>query len=213
MFCIEHPAKKFLFWCFLIIILLIAFLFYRYSHFLCDHISCVSINQADLLKEQVTYENNFSTYKALWKSPNYLLKVEKNSNISTKDANTLILVDAMRVQGLFDDAQNPYTGEISDEISCDNKYKPEIKKITINNIDITYYSGWMNDRMQYGSCLDDQLVYKAYSSLFYCSNQKILYHLEFIFSLENDPREQYFLSQIQNLKCQNPLSKIGKLFP
>jgi hypothetical protein len=195
------------------ITVLIIFLGYRYSYILCSRISCVLLDSIDIWKEQEIYENTSSMYRSLLTAPGYSIRIEKNSNLSEKDANNLTLVNIMRIKGLFDNARSPYTGAISNEISCENKYKPEIKEMTINGMKVTYYIGWLNNRLQYGACLDDQLTHKAYNALFYCSSQKALYHFEFIAAIKDKPDDSYFLNQIQSIKCQNPLLKIGNIFP
>ncbi len=189
------------------------FLAYKYSYLLCNRTRCISLNSISTWREQEIYENNYSKYRALLATPKYLIRIEKNSNLSKKDAETLILVDVMQKRGLFDEAVNPYTGTISNKISCENRYKPEVQIISANDLKVTYYSGWLNDRLQYGACLDDQLIYKAYNALFYCSGQRTLYHLEFIAAIKDKPEDSYFLNQIESIKCQNPLLKIGNIFP
>jgi len=196
-----------------ILLLIIIFLGYRYLSSLCRRLNCVSLNSINTWKEQEVYENTPLIYRSLFTASGYLVRVEKNLRLSKKDADDLTLVNIMKVEGLFNKARSPYTGEISNEISCDNKYKPEVKEITLNGIKTTYYIGWLNDRFQYGACLDDQLTYKAYNALFYCQNQKTLYHLEFIAAIKDKPEDSFFLDQIESIKCQNPLSKIGNIFP
>jgi len=195
------------------ILIFIIFLGYRYSSSLCRRLSCVSLNSIDTWKEQEVYENTPSVYRSLLADTGYLIRVEKNSNLSENDADDLTLVNVMKIKGLFDNARSPYTGAISNEISCENKYKPEIKEMTINGVKVTYYIGWLNNRLQYGVCLDDQLTHKAYNALFYCSNQKALYHVEFIVQIKDNPEDSFFLNQIESIKCQSPLSKIGNIFP
>ena len=189
------------------------FLAHKYSYLLCNRIRCISLNSISAWREQEIYENNYSRYRALLVAPSYLIRIEKNSNLSKEDAENLILFDVMQKKGLFDDIINPYTGEISNKISCENRYKPEVQIIPANDLKVTYYSGWLNDRLQYGVCLDDQLIYKTHNALFYCSNQRSLYHLEFIMAIKDKPEDSYFLNQIQSIKCQNPLLKIGNIFP
>ena len=203
----------------IILLLIIGIIFlgifsaYKYSYLLCDRISCISLNSISTWREQEIYEDNYSRYRALLTTPGYLIRIEKNLNLSEKNAENLILVDVMQKKGLFDDVVNPYTGTISNRISCENRYKPEVQILSINNLKVTYYSGWLNDRLQYGVCLDDELVYKVYNALFYCSNQRTLYHLEFIAAIKDRLEDSYFLNQIQSIKCQNPFLKTGNIFP
>jgi len=189
------------------------FLAYEYSYLLCNRTSCISLNSINTWREQEIYENNYSRYRALLTASGYLIRIEKNSNLSKEDAENLILVDVMRKKGLFDDVVNPYTGEISNKISCENRYKPDAQIISTDDLKVTYYSGWLNNRLQYGACLDNQLIYKVYNALFYCLDQRTLYHLEFIVATKDKPEDSYFLNQIQSIKCQNPLLKIGNIFP
>jgi hypothetical protein len=197
----------------IIITILILFLGHRYSYILCSRLSCISLSSINTWKEQEIYENTSSIYRSLLTASGYSIRIEKNSNLSEKDATNLTLVNVMKIKGLFDNARSPYTGAISNEISCENKYKPEIKEMTVNGIKVTYYIGWLNNRLQYGVCLDDQLTHKAYNALFYCPNQKVLYHLEFIVAIKDNPEDSFFLNQIESIKCQSPLSKIDNIFP
>lgn len=158
-------------------------------------------------KEKEIYEYTDSTYRALFVRDDDMMRIEKNSHMNKNDADLLSKVTTMKITGLFDDARSPYPGMISDRIKCDEQYKPKIQQLQNNGLNITYFIAGLNNRLQYGSCIDQQLPYVAFNALFYCPNQKARYHVEFITPRKNTSGETY-KSAIEHIRCAGgPLRK------
>lgn len=152
----------------------------------CKRINCLTLLYKQDYKLDKIYEENNYVYRALYKKDKDLLRVEVKSNLSAVDADQAVQVQITRTKGIFEDAAAPYPGEISDVISCGDQYKPTYLSKKINGIDISYFSGFVNDRLVFGSCVSDQAAYKDTLAMFYCGNQHKFYQIEII-----TPRQDY----------------------
>lgn len=177
----------------------------------CTGLICVSFNNKTDFTSPLVYENNQKTYRALYKNRDQILRVESYSQVSLEQATKFNKYKTMQINSLFENAQAPYPGAISDEISCDPKYKPVYKQINANSLKISYYSGYLNDRVQYGGCIGDQLKYKSSTAMFYCQSQKKWYQLEFISPINQEDNDNLYL--IKSISCVNQPPKTGNFFP
>ncbi len=190
-------------------ILIGLFLFaFAMSYHTCDRLTCISVSGKHTWKEIDAYEHTAKTYRALFQANTYRVRVEKNSGLTTDDAALLMKVNMMKISGLFDDARSPYPGALSDRIVCDHAYKPDIRHMTNDSqLPITYYTGWLNDRLQFGSCLDSELPYKSYNAYAYCPREKALYHLEWIINRSKDNEDEY-MNSMRTMRCQTPFPSL-----
>lgn len=165
---------------FFISVIGIAGLLFYFNKNQCDRLQCLSMIGLDEFKLRETYENSLSTYRALLANNSDLLRVEVRSDLNPDEAANLITGQTVRMKTLFADAVAPYPGEITNEISCDSKFKPVYTEEKIYGIDISSFTGYLNDRLTFGACTDEQAAYRSILSLFYCPNQKKMYQVEII---------------------------------
>lgn len=186
-------------------IIIISFIAVAYIFFLykteCSKMSCISFYRKTHFILQAQYENNKKAYRVLLKDENLLLRVETYSQVSPEQAKKFYEYKTMQLTNLYEDAESPYPGVISDQISCGQKFKPIFKQLKTKALNISYYSGYLNDRLQYGSCIEDQLRYKSKVAMFYCQPQKKWYQLEFITPFDKDTEEG--LRAIESINCVN----------
>lgn len=147
----------------------------------CKHLTCISLADNNKYKIKEVYEENKYIFRALYEKDKTLLRVEIRPNYSYEETKQAIQTQLARTKGLFEDASAPYPGEISDVIACGEMYKPVYSEKVQNGIQISYFSGFVNDRLVFGSCSNDQAVYHDTLAMFYCQNQKKFYQLEIIF--------------------------------
>jgi len=104
---------------------------------------------------------------------------------------------------LFEKERSPYPGEISDTVACDDKFVPTWKlQNNLNGIEINYTTAFLNDRMVYGACTENQLSYEALFMAFYCPEQEKLYQLELI----NDKNsflgnQERYMKILDSIRC------------
>jgi hypothetical protein len=161
----------------IVIALVLSFLGFTPS---CTKLTCISVSGMDEWQEIEAYEATQTVYRALLAAPSYRIRVEKRAKLAPEDAKLLLNVDVMQITGLFDDARSPYPGMVSDRIRCDDRLKPKIETIHNESLEVTYFRAGLNNRLQYGTCIENELPYKSYNALFYCEKEKALYQLEFI---------------------------------
>lgn len=195
----EKKIKLFLFLIILIFASLSGYLIY--SKLTCQRLACLSFTDSDKYKIKELYEENKYIFRALYKKGNILLRFEVRPNTSSSEAEQATQAQLSIIRGLFEDAAAPYPGEISKIITCSQKYKPEYLVKQQNGIKISYFTGFVNERLVFGSCTDDQAVYHDTMAMFYCDTQKKLYQLEIIV-----PRKDY---QAYSNKYQKILDSIA----
>lgn len=157
-----------------------AALFYYLNRQQCAGLECISFTRKEKYSIRTLYEDTDKAYRTLLKSGSITVRVEKYLNTKPIQAQSNNEYKLMQLSSLYEDAKSPYPGALSDRISCDNQYKPVIRAYKSGGMDIRSYSGFLNDRMQYGGCLREQIAYSSRAVIFYCPGHKAWYHLEFI---------------------------------
>lgn len=168
----------------------------------CPAYECLLFPGKNLWKIQAVYENTNSTWRGLLVHPNYLIRLEQISHILPEEAVKLSTIKFMQTRSLFDTARSPYPGVITDKIVCDEKYKPLLnRQLTSSGIMITYYSGFLNNRLQYGNCTEDQIAYKGYVALFYCPKIREWYNIEFIVPKRKITTDSFYIGLFKQIDC------------
>lgn len=155
----------------------------------CQKLNCLKMKNLDKFKVQEVYQDNGRFYRALLSDKNDLIRVEVKSKVEEDEAEKNIEAEITRMKALFQNAASPYPGEVSDEIECSEEFKPVFKTMKETNPKISYFSGFLNSRLTFGVCTQDQAVYKGILALFYCSKQKQVFQLEMI-----APKEEFSAS-------------------
>lgn len=182
-----------------IIIVAIIGIIFTTNIFSCSRISCITIKDQNKYLLKDTYEENKYIYRAMYTNSGNLLRIETRPS-SPDEANQAIQTQIVRTKGLFEDAAAPYPGEISDVIACSNEYKPVYSSKQQNGINVSHFEGYINDRLVFGSCVDDQAKYHDTLAMFYCPNQKKFYQVEVII-----PRKDYINNKQENDSILNSL--------
>jgi len=183
------------------IVTMMGFLAWQRYAPLCKKLTCISVTGIDQWKETDIYELSKNTYRALLQAPSYTIRVEKHSGITSADAATLTKVRTMQMSGLFDEARSPYPGILSDRIRCDDQLKPQIEQMNNEGLKVVYVTAWVNNRLQYGTCVEGDLPYKSYSATFYCAGEKALYQIELITEREK-ANDDIYKGVIASIRCQ-----------
>lgn len=182
------------------VLLGIAFIFlWRGSQ--CDRLMCIESEDKKNWKLSEEYEHTPTSYRALFETKTGLLRIEKNSHLSFDDATLLVKVSIMKMQGLFDDARSPYPGAISDKISCDPSVRPEVRALHNATDTRTYYAGFLNSRLQLGSCIDTELLYRTNAMYMYCPSEQSVYHVEFITKKQTSD-DTLYQSLLTGIRCR-----------
>ena len=190
----------------LLLLLFVFVLIALYSFFVvprrCEKISCITIPMLPPKPDIDLYENSRDAYRALYKGDHEKIRI---AMYQTKDANTAELrnqATIMKIDSLYENARSPYPGTLSEIISCENKYKPKPFIFQSKDSTMTLYKGYLNNRLQYGTCIDNQITQKVYSALFFCDNHSSWYQLELIIPVNAAEPDEYFFNQLKNTSCQ-----------
>jgi len=165
----------------LIIIIAVSIATYLFlGNLTCQRLACVSVKDGNQYKIKKIYEDNKYTFRALYEKNNVLLRMEAKNNFSAQEAQQVIQSQIVRMQGVFEDAAAPYPGELSDIITCGKEFQPIYSAKKQNGIQMAYFTGFVNERLVFGSCASDQAAYRDTLTMFYCPQQKKFYQLEII---------------------------------
>lgn len=173
------------------------------SHDCLNH-ACFSFRDKRLWKLVETYEQNQISWRGYFSHPEYTIRLERISNVSQKQADEFNKIRVMKLLGLFDNARSPYPGEISDEVVCGDANKPQQQRIlTKTNLPIDLVAGYLNNRLQYGTCERDQAVYQGFVSMFYCSKSRQWYQFELIYPIQQKAKSiDTIASELALIACE-----------
>lgn len=146
----------------------------------CLGYSCISFAGMERFRIEEEYENSSKTYRALLRDNEVRIRIEMYADISSEDAASYDKIKVMNIESLYETAKSPYPGALSNEIECGKEYRPQVGKHTVNTVPSTYIRGYLNDRLQYGACLKEELEYESFLVLFHCPSQKKWYQFEII---------------------------------
>ena len=131
-----------------------------------------------------------------------LLRVDVRDSIVSDTAVVYIRGKIAGMKARYDNNRSPYPGLLSDEIHCDEGLKPTYSTfLTQSGKEIQMIEGYLNDRLTFGSCTKDQIVYKGIKVLFSCQQHKQLYDMEFI-ALVSSFTQEKIESLVKSLQCR-----------
>lgn len=197
----KKNRDKFILLFILFAISLVIVLLYNFSTN-CPKYGCLSINNLEQFRTSGVYQDDKNIYRALLSNDNDLIRIEVRKNVKEESAQKDIQGEIVRMKALFENALSPYPGELSNEIQCAKEFKPALTIKKINNTEVSYFNGFLNERMVFGSCVKEQAVYKGILALFYCSSKKQLFQLELI-TLSKDflQNPSKYQQMIESIKC------------
>jgi len=182
--------------------------------FNCNSFACLVFPEKNLWTIKEKYEETKYSWKGLLTHPDYLVRLYKIGNVDTQKATEFTKITTMKIEGLFDKARSPYPGGISDKIVCSDKFIPIAENFKSKaDIQINYMSAYLNDRLLYGGCTENQITYKVYSGMFYCSNVSEWYQIEIIVPFKSRSDDDIYRNLFFRVDCQRPSINTGRLFP
>lgn len=187
---------------YIIVLLLIAWCLLFIVDNSCKKYSCVTFNAIQNFKETEQIESTKISYKGILTNGAIRVRLEVYTAPSQEVADGFTQTKLMQLQGLYENGRSPYPGELSNEILCEERFKPAIKNGLLNGMKVAFVTGYLNDRLQYGSCLESQTPYVGKSALFYCTDQKKWYSFETIAKKSDSSLDKETTYLIQSLKCK-----------
>lgn len=180
----------------------------------CPSYTCLTFPEKNLWQVSDTYTSTDTSWKGLITAPKYSIRLYKVGNVSETSAEQFSKINTMTIDGLFDTARNPYVGVISDRIVCPDYLKPVEEDVTSKlGVDIHLIYSFLDGRMQYGACNDNEVSKKVVSGTFYCKNTSEWYQIEVIYSMNSDLKKDYLRNLFLDAGCQRPSVNTGKLLP
>ena len=168
---------------------------------LCQKLDCFLMKDSEKFAAEELYSDTKEVYRALYKHDSRYIRLEARVvDQSQKDAELHAATNRMRA--LFEKAPAPYPGEISDAIVCDPAFVPVTKELKNADITLTYFIGYLNNRMTFGSCSLDQAVYKGIVAYTYCPAKDLYLTIElFAPTPEFEGSSVALEDQIRSVRC------------
>ena len=153
----------------------------------CSRLSCLKLPNETVLKLTEVYEEvRGSVYRARYDAGNVIVRVDVRSDIDPDASTDYIQGRVAGMKALYDNIRSPYPGLLSNEIVCDEGFKPTYRAyVSSKSVQMQGIIGYLNNRLTFGSCQKDQAVYRGMMVLFTCRSTRQLYQLEFITKTES----------------------------
>lgn len=187
---------------FLIILLITSLALLMVQKKKCLQLHCLEMKGLNQFQVKEVYQNDKNIYRALLSKNDDLLRVEVHYNTLPNVASQSLQAEVTKMKALFENAPAPYPGMISDEIQCDKKFKPVYRTENINGLPIHSFDGFLNDRLVFGACTENQAIYRGLMALFYCPDQKQVYTLELIAPNNQAGANNDYFEDLSSLKCR-----------
>lgn len=161
-----------------VVVVVLAFLLYK-NLTSCKRLSCIRMAGLDKFSVKDVYQENGHAFRAQYGDGENIMKTEVVYNTTETDAEQYINSGIAKLQGVYTDALVPYPGVASQQTGCEKKYQPVLKKINTNT-QISYFTGFLNSNLTFGTCIESQISHKGMLILFYCPKSKQAYELQII---------------------------------
>lgn len=186
---------------FTIIILITLYLVFNQNK--CPRLKCLTMNGLNKFQIEDVYEEDTKGFRALLQNQEKLLRVDLKSNINSLDAEKTIKAEVIRMKTLYANATSPYPGDVSNEIACSKEFIPQYSEKEINGIKISYFTGYLNQRLIFGACTPDQAVNRGILALFYCPKHEQMFQIELIEPADKfDEKENKYIQTISSIRCK-----------
>lgn len=143
------------------------------------------------------YEDTDKVFRALYKNDNSFLKIDKTKNIEKGDFENLKNDKTKKFLEIYNNNISPYPGELSNVSTCNKDLMP-IEVNTNNNI---FYKTYLNNRFQFGTCVEEQLKYKVILGYIYCEDKKEFYQIEYFIDKSRENSDEVLNDFVKSIKC------------
>ena len=168
----------------------------------CKTYDCITIPDKNLTLVD-EYEDTNTSWRGLMRSDDREIRLKIFHNIPRIHSEEITNIHIATLLGLYDVSLSPYPGAISQTIRCDEAFKPVPQKIiSSTGQHIMYFAGLLNARMQYGSCIENQIAYRSYVGFFYCEKQEKWAQIELIVPKDSTVSDSLGKLIIQSISCK-----------
>lgn len=130
----------------------------------------------------------------------WTVKIEVMDDVDPPDADTLTRDGLMGIEALYAHALSPYPGDISRQVSGDQRFAPKPVKLQLGGRTENGFLLFANDRFGYGAMTQDAASYKSLVAWLYCANRRELYKLRVFCPLSTG--DQDIIRRVEDLRCQ-----------
>jgi len=169
---------------------------------LCRNLSCIRFPGSDTYRLSETYSDTPDSYRALYTSGTHMIRVSAEK-VRPENADDAIQASITRMNALFEKAPAPYPGDISDAVVCDPAFIPSFHTVSGTSGTIRYFTGYLNNRMTFGSCSQNQAVYRGSTAFFSCAEQELIIQAEYMIPVSEGSTETELQRVAEHLSCSH----------
>lgn len=185
------------------VVLIGAGLFYWFFRPACSGISCVHFPEKAAWSIHEVYENGAKSWRGMLLNANRRIRLEIVRDATKAEADEFTKIRLMMIEGVYDTERSPYPGAVSATIQCDDVYKPHTEVLqATGGLPVTYFTAGLNNRFQYGVCVDSQITYKSYSGFYYCEDTRVWVHAEVIVPVTIDTTDETGREFFRTVTCR-----------
>lgn len=167
----------------------------------CNKVSCITFPLINKLQPIDVFQQTSTTYKGQYLTSEGIVRIQKNV-VDSNNAELLTKSTMIQMESQFENARSPYPDQVSDIITCDKKFKPTPTVFqTKHGLSVTLFSGYLNNRMQYGTCLENEVSYKGFNSLLYCKSHSSWYRIEILIPVNSLQSDEHYINMLESVQC------------
>lgn len=168
---------------------------------LCGNLRCLGMPGISAYTLTETYTDTASVYRALYTAGKRFIRIEAKKS-EPNDARRDINASVTRMKALFEKAPAPYPGDISDSVVCDPAYVPSYHTEKRADGTLTYFVGYLNDRLTFGSCSGQNAQYRGIMAFTYCTREQLSLRVELIAPTGDfNSHEKDITESIRTIRC------------
>lgn len=169
----------------------------------CGGPSCLSFPDQTRFRTLETYEHTAKTWRGMLRDGERMLRIETVEHVNADEASEFTTIRLASINGLYDTVLSPYPGAVSQTVRCDEQYKPRTRTLTTNaGVPLSTLSGFLNTRLQFGSCVDDQIAYTNHLALFYCRDAHRWVSMELIEPVKSTATDKEIQTFFESVSCR-----------
>jgi len=146
----------------------------------CQKPRCLIPNPINQFRLVEVYKDDNRIFQAKYVNGDLIARLMVETGINQSQSETKINEYVRTIQTLYENRTSPYPGQVSQEIVCQEDYKPVYGEKNLNGIKVTYLTGFMTERFTFGACVDDLLTRRGVIAWFRCDRINTFNQIEFI---------------------------------
>lgn len=146
----------------------------------CQRARCLIPDPVNQFKPAEIYKDEYRIFQSKYVNGDLIARLLVETGINQFQSEAKINEHVRIIKTLYENRTSPYPGQISQEIVCQDGYKPVFGEKVINGIKVAHLTGFMTERFTFGACVDDLLTHRGIIAWFRCDKINTFNQIEFV---------------------------------